>query len=138
MTKILCIEDEPDLREAIAEELEDADYIVCQAGDGVQGLKMILSETPDLVLCDITMPNKNGHQLLRDIREKYPVFAEMPFVFLSALADREHVLAGLKNGADGYLTKPVDFETMLATVEASLRQMDRIKHKQNDVVVLDF
>jgi len=138
MTKILCIEDEPDLREAIAEELEDADYTVCQAGDGRQGLEVILAQKPDLVLCDITMPNKNGHQLLRDIREKYPVFAEMPFIFLSALADREHILAGLKNGADGYLTKPVDFEVLLTTVKASLRQIDRIKHKQKDVVVLDF
>lgn len=138
MTKILCIEDEPHLREAVAEELEDAGYAVCHAGDGMQGLDMILEHEPDLVLCDITMPRKNGHQLLRTIREKYPVFAEMPFIFLSALADREHVLAGLKNGADGYLTKPVDFEILLATIRSSLQQMERIKHKQSDVVVLDF
>ena len=138
MTKILCIEDEPDLREAVAEELEDAGYDVSQAGDGMEGLKKILACEPDLVLCDITMPKKDGHQLLKQIREKYPVFAEMPFIFLSALADRDHVLAGLKNGADGYLTKPVDFEILLTTIEASLRQMDRIRHKQNEVIVLDF
>lgn len=138
MTMILCIEDEPDLREDIAEELEDAGYEVEQARDGKEGLEKILAHQPDLVLCDITMPRKTGHQLLKDIRGRYPIFAEMPFIFLSALADKEHILAGLKDGADAYLTKPVDFEFLLTTVKASLRQMERIKHKNDDMVVLDF
>lgn len=138
MTTILCIEDEVSLREDIAEELEDAGYDVKQAGDGKEGLEMIQKYKPDLVLCDITMPRRNGYQLLKIIRKKYPLFAEMPFIFISALADRERVLAGLTNGADAYLTKPVDLELMLATVKASLRQMEHIKHKHEQVYELDI
>ncbi len=129
MTTILCIEDEAALREDIAEELEDAGYEVYQAGDGQEGLELILKHEPDLVLCDITMPRKNGFELLIELREAYTKFAEMPFIFLTALSDRENVLAGLKTGADAYLTKPIDFEMMLTTVQASLRQMERIQKK---------
>ncbi len=138
MIKIMCIEDEESLREDIVEELEDAGYNVTQAGDGRQGLKMILDLKPDLVLCDITMPRKDGYQLLKEIREEHPVFADMPFIFLSALADRERVVAGLKDGADAYLTKPIDFEMLLATIQASLRQVNRIRQKHQEVFELDI
>ena len=129
MTTILCIEDEAALREEIADELEDAGYEVLQASDGQEGLELIFKHEPDLVLCDITMPVKNGYDLMKVIRETYTLYAEMPFIFLTALADREQVMTGLKYGADAYLTKPIDFEMLLLTVQASLRQMERIKHK---------
>ena len=138
MTTIIYIEDEVHLRENIAEELEDAGYDVLQAGDGQEGLKMIVEHKPDLVLCDITMPRKNGYELLKEIRDTYPLFAEMPFIFVSALADKDRVLAGLKSGADGYLTKPVDFDMLLMTVQTSLRQMERIKRKHEEIVELDL
>ncbi len=131
MTTILCIEDEANLREDIAEELEDAGYDVKQAGDGNEGLEMIQKYKPDLVLCDITMPHRNGYQLLKEIRETYPLFAETPFIILSAIADKEQVLAGPKNGADAYLTKPIDFAILLTTVEASLRRMERTNRSMN-------
>ena len=137
MTTILCVEDEVSLREDIAEELEDAGYDVKQASDGNEGLEMIQKYKPDLVLCDITMPHRNGYQLLREIREKYPQFAEMPIIFLSALADRELVQAGLKFGANFYLTKPIDFELLLTTVEASLRQMDCMRQGHEQGYELD-
>ena len=133
MSTILCIEDEAELRRDIAEELADAHYDVYQARDGGEGLEMILKYKPDLVLCDVNMPCKNGYELLREIREKYVLFAEMPFIFLSALAGREHVLDGLRKGADAYLTKPIDFEILLATVDASIRQMERIQQKREQM-----
>jgi len=138
MTTIICIEDEVHLRENIAEELEGAGYDVLQAGDGQEGFEMIVEHKPDLVLCDITMPRKNGYELLKEIRDTYPLFAEMPFIFVSALADKDRVLAGLKTGADGYLTKPVDFDMLLMTVQTSLRQMERIKRKHEEIVELDL
>ena len=124
---ILCIDDETLLREDIVEELEDEGYKVLQASDGHEGLKQILSHRPDLVICDITMPRKNGYELLKEVRGEHGISAEMPFIFLSALADKEHVVAGLKLGADNFMTKPVDFDVLLVKVKACLRQVDRIR-----------
>lgn len=138
MPTILCIEDEHLVREDIVEELEDSGYKVLIADDGIKGLEMILGHKPDLVICDITMPHMDGFQLLEEIRGKYKLMADMPFIFLSALADEEHVLAGLKEGADNYLTKPVDFDLLKATVESSLRQIARIRHKNDGISVLDI
>lgn len=124
---ILVIDDESLLREDIVEELEDEGYRVIQASDGHEGLKQILQYHPDLVVCDITMPRKNGYELLKEVRGEHGISAEMPFIFLSALADKEHVVAGLKLGADNYLTKPVDFDVLRVKVQAGLRQVDRIR-----------
>jgi len=128
--KVLCIEDEADLRADIAEELEDAGYQVQQAGDGRSGMREILRFKPDLVVSDITMPGLDGFGLLKELREKHPEFAEMPFIFLSALADRKDEIQGVKLGADDYLTKPIDFEIMLTRIEASLRQVMRVDLKK--------
>ncbi|MGI9383948.1 MAG: response regulator transcription factor [Methyloligellaceae bacterium] len=127
MATILCIEDEADLREDIAGELEDEGYDVLQAGDGNEGLKLILQHKPDLVLCDISMPDKDGYQLLKEIREKYTIFADMPFIFVSALSEKDDVIAGLKLGADNYITKPIDLDLLTVKVWASLRQIERIR-----------
>lgn len=124
---ILCIDDEALLREDIVEELEDEGYRVLQASDGHEGLKQILQHRPDLVICDITMPRKNGYELLKEVRGEHGISAEMPFIFLSALADKEHIVAGLKMGADNYMTKPVDFDVLRVKVKACLRQVDRIR-----------
>jgi len=138
---ILVIDDESLLREDIVEELEDDGYRVFQASDGHEGLKQILQHHPDLVVCDITMPRKNGYELLKEVRNEHGISAEMPFIFLSALADKEHVLAGLKLGADNYLTKPVDFDVLRVKVQACLRQVDRIRENittgPNHEVLLD-
>ena len=125
---ILCIDDESLLREDIVEELEDEGYRVLQANDGHEGLKQILQYQPDLVICDITMPRKSGYQLLKEVRADHGISAEMPFIFLSALADKEHVVAGLKLGADNYITKPVDFDVLRAKVQTSLRLVNRIRN----------
>lgn len=124
---ILCIDDEALLREDIVEELEDEGYRVIQASDGHEGLKQILQHRPDLVICDITMPRKNGYELLKEVRGEHGISAEMPFIFLSALADKEHIVAGLKMGADNYMTKPVDFDVLRVKVKACLRQVERIR-----------
>ena len=138
---ILCIDDEALLREDIVEELEDEGYRVLQACDGHEGLKQILQHHPDLVICDITMPRKNGYELLKEVRGEHGISAEMPFIFLSALADKEHIVAGLKMGADNYMTKPVDFDVLRVKVKACLRQVDRIRANvttgPNSEVILD-
>ncbi len=129
MSTVLCIEDEAHLRQIIVEELEDEGYNVLQAGDGREGLKMILKHSPDMVVSDITMPNMNGHELLVELRARHPEYAEMPFVFLSALAEKEQVMEGLELGADDYLSKPIDYDMLLVKVKSGLRQSCRAEEK---------
>ena len=137
MTRILCIEDEAALREDIVEELNDAGYETFEAANGSIGYDAILAHRPDLVLCVVNMPDMNGYELLTKLRETNEEFDDVPFVFLSALADRKDIIAGKKLGADDYLTKPVDFEMLLVTVESRLRQIVRInRHKEEQLVRL--
>ncbi len=130
MAKIVFIEDETAIREDIAEALELAGHSVIQAANGVQGLAAILSEQPDLTISDIAMPEMNGHELLREIRENHPAFSDMPFMFLTARADRNDLITGRSLGADEYLTKPVDFELMQAAINSRLRQVRRMRQRQ--------
>jgi len=124
---VLCIEDEPDLRRDIADELSEAGYEVVEAQDGLQALDLLETSSPDLILCDISMPGLNGYDVLNAVRKAEKHHAETPFVFLSALGDPRAVIEGKRLGADDYLVKPIDFDLLLATVEARLRQIARIR-----------
>lgn len=129
MALILCIDDEEPLRRLITAELRDAGYETIEAADGRAGLAAIRAHRPDLVLCDVNMPQMNGYELLAELRENHPQLAEAPFVFLSALADRRDIIAGKRLGADDYLTKPVDLEVLVATVESRLMQVARLERR---------
>src|SRR5690554_444250 len=107
---ILCIEDEPDLRRDIADELSEAGYAVLEACDGQQALDLLDSSSPDLILCDISMPDLNGYDVLSTVRAKGRDHAETPFVFLSALGDPREIVEGKRLGADDYLIKPIDYD----------------------------
>ena len=135
MARILCIEDEDFIRQDIVEELTEAGHEVVQADNGADGLKAIIAECPDLVLCDISMPVMDGHTLLTELRENYQAFDDLPFLFLSALADRDDVIAGKRLGADDYLTKPIDFEMLHATIESRLRQVGRMSERKDEQLV---
>lgn len=124
---VLCIEDEADLRSDIVEELVSAGYRVLEAGNGREALHELEASRPDLILCDITMPELGGYELMAQIRADRPDLAEVPFVFLTALADRAEVLNGKNAGADDYLIKPVDFDDLLATINSRLRLVDRVR-----------
>ena len=136
MARILCVEDEEDLRQDIVEELEDAGYEVMEAGNGQQALEQILIDAPDLVVSDITMPVMDGYELVKRLRTEHSKYDDMPFIFLSALADRENILEGMSSGCDDYLTKPIDFEMLLAKIETRLRQMERLTHKKQQEQLL--
>lgn len=123
---ILCVEDEDDLRIDIAEELAAAGYDVLQAANGTEALALLERYRPDLVLCDITMPGLGGYDVLKAMREQGDL-ADVPFIFLTALAERNDVLVGKQAGADDYLVKPIDYEILLATVSARLSQVERVK-----------
>jgi DNA-binding NarL/FixJ family response regulator len=116
--KILCIEDDRETAALIAEELLDRGYAITLAHDGREGLAAILKTMPDLVLSDISMPVMSGFEVLEQLIALAPRFAKMPFIFLTALTDRDNELKGRHLGADDYVTKPIDFD-MLATIIAA-------------------
>lgn len=130
MTKILCIEDEPDLRSVIVEELQDQGFETLEAANGREGLNAITSQKPDLVICDVTMPEMSGYDVLSQLRANYPELADMPFLFLTALGSREDIVAGRAMGADDYLSKPIDFDVLIATVNSRLAQVSRMDTKK--------
>lgn len=134
---ILCIEDERRLRQDILDELTLAGYDALGAADGREALALLQRTRLDLILCDISMPRLDGYGLLDAVRRTRPDLADVPFIFLTALAGREQVITGKRAGADDYLVKPIDFDLMLATIEARLGQIRRIGRKaEQDVAAL--
>jgi len=126
MATILYIEDETDLRQNVVEELREAGFDTLEAADGQEGLEAIHSRKPNLVLCDISMPTMNGHELLQELRRSHPECAEIPFVFLTALGEKNQVIDGREMGADDYLVKPIDHDELIATVRSRLMQVSRM------------
>lgn len=121
MPLIVCVEDEAGIRELFVEELTDAGYDVIEAENGKQGLEVILEHRPDLVLSDWLMPEMSGGELLTALRHEHPGFAELPFVLVSAFADKTQVDPSQGIAADAYLSKPIDFDLLLDTVADLLR-----------------
>jgi len=132
--RIAVVEDEAEIRSLIVEELEDEGYEVACAINGQDGLRVIQEFKPQLVLSDITMPVLDGYGMLEGLRE-IKAFHSTPIVFLSALADRRHIIQGKKMGVDDYVTKPIDFELLLATIEARLREVERMTAEKEEQMV---
>jgi DNA-binding NarL/FixJ family response regulator len=124
---ILCVEDEEDLRRDITDELAEAGYAVLEACNGAGALALLATSRPDLILCDISMPGLNGYEVLKAVQAMGAAHAGIPFVFLSALGDPREIVEGKRLGADDYLVKPIDYDLLLATVQARLRQISRIR-----------
>jgi DNA-binding response OmpR family regulator len=123
--KILCIEDDRETAALIAEELVERGFEISIAHDGRAGLAAILKNMPDLVLSDISMPVMSGFELLERLTALEPRFAKMPFIFLTALTDRDNELKGRHLGADDYVTKPIDFEVLTTIINARLAGVAR-------------
>jgi len=124
MMTILCIDDEADIRKLIVEELTDAGFGTIEASNGREGLEMMLAKWPDIVICDITMPIMDGHQLIAEIQVNNPELSNIPFIFLTALVDKGNRIEGLKAGASDYLTKPIDFDILLAKVAGCVTRIE--------------
>ena len=123
--KILCVEDDHETAALIGEELVERGYAVTLAHDGREGFAAILKDTPDLVLSDISMPVMSGFELLERLNAVAPRFGNVPFVFLTALTDRDNELKGRGLGADDYVTKPIDFDVLDAIIRARLARVAR-------------
>lgn len=123
MYRVLCVEDEIDFRVDIADFLRMNDCEVVEAGNGIQALELIESEPPfDVVLCDIMMPDMGGHELLEKVRASQKEHQYLPFVFLSALTNRQVADEVRLPGCDDYTTKPIDFAVLIATIKTRVER----------------
>jgi CRP/FNR family transcriptional regulator, polysaccharide utilization system transcription regulator len=124
--KILLIEDNPEMRENTAEILELADYDVMTATNGKEGVRLAQTQQPDLIICDIMMPELDGYGVLHML-SKNEQTENIPFIFLTAKAEKNDYRKGMTMGADDYLTKPYDDIELLSAVEVRLKKSERLK-----------
>ncbi|URD50069.1 response regulator transcription factor [Chroococcidiopsis sp. CCNUC1] len=125
MKKILVIEDERLVRDNILDCLEDGGYEVVGVDNGQVGLDWASEHKPDLILCDVMLPELDGYEVLRSLRQE-PTTALLPFVFLSAKVEKAEIRHGMNLGADDYITKPFTPDELLDTVAARLKRRDAI------------
>jgi DNA-binding response OmpR family regulator len=121
MRRILVIEDEPEMRRNIATLLRFHEYDPIEAENGRQGVELAHREKPDLILCDVMMPELDGYGVLQALRQDAGL-ALIPFVFLTAKGDKDDLRSGMNLGADDYLTKPVANADLVQAIEARLRR----------------
>lgn len=119
--KVLIIEDNNDIRENVVEILELANYEVYEANNGKKGVDLAVKNLPDIILCDIMMPELDGYGVLYMLN-KNPETATIPFIFLTAKAERVDLRKGMEMGADDYLTKPFDDMDLLNAIESRLKK----------------
>jgi class 3 adenylate cyclase len=123
--KVLVIEDEPSIRNNIMLMLKVERYAAVGAENGRVGLEMARSDPPDLILCDVMMPEVDGFAVLDALRAE-PRFAEIPFIFLTALDDRSSMRRGMNLGADDYLPKPFTRAELLEAVNSRLKKFENL------------
>ncbi|PRY07269.1 CRP-like cAMP-binding protein [Pontibacter ummariensis] len=126
MKTVLLIEDNELIRENTAEILELANFRVVKAENGKQGVVLALQQKPDIVVCDIMMPNMDGYGVLH-VFHKNPVLEAIPFIFLSARTERADIRKGMESGADDYITKPFQESELLNAIEGRLRKVELLK-----------
>jgi DNA-binding NarL/FixJ family response regulator len=124
MKKILIIEDEPEMRRNITALLRYHDYEPIEAENGRRGIEAVRREKPDLVLCDVMMPELDGHGVLQALQQDADL-AVIPFIFLTAKGEKDDLRSGMNLGADDYLTKPVANADLVRAIEVRLRRSEQ-------------
>jgi DNA-binding response OmpR family regulator len=137
-SRVLVVDDDADIRGLLRQLLERAGYAVVEAVDGREGLRVLYSSSPDLVLLDVSMPELDGWQTLERIRD----LSDVPVVMLTARTAELEKVRGLKAGADDYVAKPFGRQELLARVEALLRRAgsreERPETYADELVTIDF
>ena len=127
MKKILFIEDDTVVRENTAELLELSDFEVITASNGKIGVALAKKEKPDIIVCDIMMPELDGYGVLQALAEDTETM-QIPFIFLSARTEHKDIRKGMDLGADDYLTKPFEEEELLSAIESRLAKVEILKN----------
>lgn len=125
MKKILIIEDDSTLRENTAEFLKEEGFDVSSAADGKKGLAKALEILPDLILCDISMPEMDGYEVFRNIQDDASA-SLIPFIFLTARVEKENFRQGMGMGVDDYITKPFNFDELMNSVNSRIERQAKV------------
>jgi DNA-binding NarL/FixJ family response regulator len=123
--RLLLIDDDPNLILLVKDYLEFRGYEVVTAENGREALEVLEQEIPDMIICDVMMPEMDGYALVKHVREN-PLTSWVPVLFLSAKGQSQDRVKGLNTGADVYMVKPFEPEELVAQVESSLKQAARI------------
>lgn len=128
--RLLLIDDDPNLILLVKDYLEFRGYEVITAEHGQQALDVLQKDTPDMIICDVMMPQMDGYSLVEHVR-KDPRTSWIPVLFLSAKGQSQDRVKGLNTGADVYMVKPFEPEELVAQVESSLKQVSRLIQRQD-------
>jgi CheY-like chemotaxis protein len=116
MKTALIIEDNLEIRENTTELLELAGYNVITANNGTEGIEAASMRVPDVILCDIMMPQTNGYEVLQVLKDN-PITAQIPFIYVTASAEKKDINMAMEMGADGYVRKPFDVRELMDAIE---------------------
>ena len=123
---VLVIDDTAEVRQVIVQTVVAFGFSAREAADGKTGVEMALARHPNLIICDVRMPGLDGFQTLSEIRN-HPEIANVPFIFLTAAADKTEMRRGMSSGADDYLTKPFTPEELVEAVTSRLARQAELK-----------
>ena len=135
MNKILIVEDDDDIRELIAFNLEMSGYEIIKCDHGEEVVKKAESEIPNLILLDVMLPGIDGFEICRRIKKNKNLM-NIPVIMLTARADDEDIISGLETGADDYITKPFRPKVLLARVKAALRRNNSVELNASSKTIL--
>jgi DNA-binding NarL/FixJ family response regulator len=135
MYSILIIEDDPSYRNVMEVILQMEGFEVRTASGGASGIALLREKRPNLILCDIMMPEMDGHSVLDALKSEKKL-ADIPFIFVTALADRVDLRRGMSEGADDYLTKPFSADELVAAVTGRIRRNDRLMSRHDEPAYL--
>lgn len=128
MLKVLAIDDEDYILQMVSDLLKVQNYEVVTARGGTSGIKQAKLFKPDLILCDIEMPDISGYSVLNMLSEDSH-FQDTPFIFLTGLNSREHMRKGMEQGADDYLTKPFTYNELLGAIKIRMDKAQKVQNK---------
>jgi signal transduction histidine kinase len=131
--RILCIEDNPDMRLGVRMALEGVGYEIEEAENGKEGLNRALEMLPDLVICDIKMPGMDGFQTLEELR-KHKSIAHIPFIFMTGEDPRIHLRKGMNLGANDFILKPFEMNDLIKAVQIRLQEAERTKKEAQQAI----
>lgn len=135
--KILVVDDEQDIIEFISYNLKQAGYDIATANNGAEAIRKASVFSPDLILLDVMMPEKDGHQTIQELRRNKDLDNTI-IIFLTALSDEKSEIEGLKLGADDYITKPIKPELLLTRLRTALRRVKKDEENDNKLVFGDL